>query len=187
MDTTHPCCSSPCSTSTSNQSEKTPSSGRTQALTPSWNCRMIAIIFGGTPNRVSTCHKRVTSTASYAFWRSMKHVKSHTPAFRPISCSLRTANIMSAVERSSRNLHCSSSNSPLASQKLLTPSNHFEGQPTRVGHEQYAAVVFALRLFTLLVEYSNDRVFPLLWDSCLAPDEGDYNNRWSSIKMVRSC
>ncbi|CAM9796509.1 unnamed protein product [Ascophyllum nodosum] len=35
-DSTHPC-RSPCSTS--NKSEQTPSSGRTQALIPSWNCR----------------------------------------------------------------------------------------------------------------------------------------------------
>ena len=37
-------CRSPCSTS--NQSKQTPSSGRTQALIPSWNCRMTAIICG---------------------------------------------------------------------------------------------------------------------------------------------
>ena len=47
---THPprgCCS------TSNQSEETPSSGRTQALIPSQNCRVTAIIWCGTPMRVS--------------------------------------------------------------------------------------------------------------------------------------
>ena len=60
-DNTHPC-RSPCSTST--QSEQTPSSGHTQALIPSWNCRMTAIICGGTPMRVSTCHRRVRSTVS---------------------------------------------------------------------------------------------------------------------------
>ena len=46
--------------------------------------------------RVSTCHRRVRSTMSYAFWRSMKHMKRDIPAFGPISCSLRTTNIMSA-------------------------------------------------------------------------------------------
>ena len=76
-DSTHPC-RTPCSTS--NQSEQTPSSGRKQALMPSWNCRMTAIIRGGTPMRVSTCHRRVRSTVSYAFWRSMKHMKRDTPA-----------------------------------------------------------------------------------------------------------
>ena len=40
----------------------------------------------------------------------------HTLAFRPISCSLRTTNIMSVVERFGRNPHCSSGNSPFASQ-----------------------------------------------------------------------
>ena len=110
---THPC-RSPCSTS--NQSEHTPSSGRTQALIPSWNCRMTAIICGGTPMRVSTCHKRVRSTVSDAFWRSTKHIKRDTPGFRLISCSLRTTNIMSLVERSGRNPHCSSGNTPFASQ-----------------------------------------------------------------------
>ena len=60
-DNTHPC-RNPCSTS--NQSEKTPSSGRTQALIPSWNYRMTAVICGGTPMRVSTCHRRVQSTVS---------------------------------------------------------------------------------------------------------------------------
>ena len=106
-DSTHPC-RSPCSTS--NQSEQTPSSGRTQALIPSWNCWMTAIICGGTPMRVSACHRRVRSTVSYALWRSMKHMKRGTPAFRPISCSLRTTNIMSVVERLGRNPHCSSGN-----------------------------------------------------------------------------
>ena len=41
-----------------------------------------------------------------------------------------------------------------------------------MGHEQDAAVVSALRLVALLVEYGNDRVFPLLWDFPLAPNEG---------------
>ena len=112
-DNTHPCRSP---RSTSNQSEQTPSSGRTLALIPSWSCRMTAIICGGTLIRVSTCHRRVRSTVSYAFWRSMKHMKRDTPAFRLTSCSLRTTNIMSVVERSGRNLHCSSGNSPFASQ-----------------------------------------------------------------------
>ena len=39
-------------------------------------------------------------------------------------------------------------------------------------HERDAAVVSALRLVTLFVEYCNDRVFLLLWDFPLAPDEG---------------
>ena len=60
-DNTHPC-RSPCSTS--NQSEQTPSSGRTRALIPSWNCQMTVIICGGTPMRVSTCHRRGRSTVS---------------------------------------------------------------------------------------------------------------------------
>ena len=94
-DSTHPC-RSPCSTS--NQSEQTPSSGCTQALILLWNCWMTAMICGGTPMRVSTCHSRVRSTVSYAFWRSMKHMKRDTPAFRPISCGLRTTNIMPVVE-----------------------------------------------------------------------------------------
>ena len=115
-DSTHPY-RSPCSIS--NQSEQTPSSGRTQVLIPSWNYWMTAIICGGTPMRVSSCHRRVRSTVSYAFWRSMKYMKRDTPAFRPISCSLRTTNIMSAVERFGRNPHCSSGNSPFASQYVV--------------------------------------------------------------------
>ena len=35
-------------------------------------------------------------------------MKKGTPAFRPISCSLRTINIMSVVEQFGRNPHCSS-------------------------------------------------------------------------------
>ena len=112
-DSTHPC-RSPCSTS--NQSEQTPSSGRIQALNPYWKCWVTASICGGTPMQVSTYHRRVRSTVSYAFWRSIKHMKRDTPAFRPISCDLRTKNIISVVERSGRNLHCSSGNSPFASQ-----------------------------------------------------------------------
>ena len=91
-----------------NQSEQTPSSARTQALIPSWSCRMTAIICNFTLIRVSTCHRRVRSTVSYAFWTSMKHIKRDTPAFRPIPSDLHTTNIMSVVERSGRNPHCSS-------------------------------------------------------------------------------
>ena len=116
-DSTHPC-RSPCSTS--NQSEQMPSAGCKQALIPSWNCWMTAIICGDTLMRVSTCHRRVRSTVSYAFWRSMKHMKRDTPAFRPIFCSLRTKNIMSVVERSNRNPHCSSGNNRFASQQALS-------------------------------------------------------------------
>ena len=112
-DSTHSC-RSPCSTS--NQSEQTPSSGRTQAFILSWIYWMTAIICGGTPMRVSIYHRRVRSTVSYAFWRSMKHMKRDTSALRPISCSLRTTNIMSVVERFCRNPHCFSGNSPFASQ-----------------------------------------------------------------------
>ena len=39
-------------------------------------------------------------------------------------------------------------------------------------HERDAAVVSALRLIALLVEYGIDHVFPLLWDFSLGPDEG---------------
>ena len=70
--------------------------------------------------RVSTYHRRVRSTMSYAFRRSMKHMKKDIPAFRPISYSLRTTNIMSVVGRFGRNPHCSSGNSPFASQKALS-------------------------------------------------------------------
>ena len=63
-DSTHPS-RSPCSIS--NQSKQTPSSGHTKALIPSWNCRMTAILCGGTPMRVSTCHRWVRSTVSQAF------------------------------------------------------------------------------------------------------------------------
>ena len=100
---THPC-RSPCSTS--NQSDQTPPLGRTQALISSRKFRVTAIINTGSPMRVSTCHKRVRSTVSYAFWRSMKHIKRDTPALRPIFCNLRTTNIVSMVERSGRKPHC---------------------------------------------------------------------------------
>ena len=107
-DSMHPCRNP---RSISNQSEQSRPSSCTQAL-----CWMTAIIRGGTPMRVSTCHRMVRSTVSYAFWRSMKHMKRDTPAFHPISCSLRTTNIISVVERSGQNLHCYfSGNSPFAS------------------------------------------------------------------------
>ena len=113
-DSKHPY-RSPCSTS--NQSEQMPSSGRAQTLIPSWNCSMTAIICGGTPMQMSTCHRKVRSAVSYAFWRSMEHMSRNTPAFRLISYSLHTTNIMSSVvERSGRNPHCSSGNSPFVSQ-----------------------------------------------------------------------
>ena len=39
-------------------------------------------------------------------------------------------------------------------------------------HERNAAIVSVLCLVALLGEYGNDRVFSLLWDFPLAPDEG---------------
>ena len=38
--------------------------------------------------------------------------------------------------------------------------------------ERDAAVVCSLHLVALLVEYGNDRIFPLLWDFPFPPDEG---------------
>ena len=39
-------------------------------------------------------------------------------------------------------------------------------------HERDAAVVSVLHLVALIMEYSNNHVFPLLWDFHLAPGEG---------------
>ena len=69
---THPC-RRPCFTP--NQPEHSPSSLRMRARIPSWKCRITASIFGGTPNRASTVHKRVRSTESYALVRSTKHTQ----------------------------------------------------------------------------------------------------------------
>ena len=82
--------------------------------------------------RVSTCHRRVRSTVSYAFWRSMKHMERDAPVFRPISCSLRTINIMSVVERSGRKPHCSSGNSLSLTVSAESPGDHFKENLTRV-------------------------------------------------------
>ena len=112
-ESTHPC-RSPCATS--NHSEHRPSSLRTHALIPSWNWRITSIICGGVPKRASTCQSSVRSTESYAFCRSMKHRNSGARAFLPNSCGLRTANIISVVERCGRNPHCSSGSKFLASQ-----------------------------------------------------------------------
>ena len=96
---------------TSNHFEHRPSSFRTHALIPSWNWRITSVICGGTRKRASTCQSE-----SYAFCRSMKHRNRGTRAFLPNSCSFRTANIISVVERSRRNPHCSSGSTFLASQ-----------------------------------------------------------------------
>ena len=61
-------------------------------------CRLTAIICGGTPIQVSTCHMRARSTVTYVCWRSMKHMKKDTPAFRPSFCSLRTTNIYRSLK-----------------------------------------------------------------------------------------
>ena len=88
-DITH-LCRSPCFTS--NQSEQTPSSGCPQALIPSRNYWMTSITCGGTPMRVSTCHRRGRSTVPYAaFWRFINHMKRDIAAFRLTFCSLRTS------------------------------------------------------------------------------------------------
>ena len=93
---------------TSNLSEHFPSSNRTHACMPSWNWRMTASILGGTPKRARTSHKRVRSTESYVLVRSIKHKYTGVSFFRASSCSRRTTNIMSTVERWGLNPHCSS-------------------------------------------------------------------------------
>ena len=112
-ESTHPW-RSPCATS--NHSEHRPSSLRTHALSPSWNLRITSITCGGVPKRASTCQRSVRSTESYALCKSTKHRNSGTRALLPNSCSLRTANIISVVERCGRNPHCSSGSKFLASQ-----------------------------------------------------------------------
>ena len=90
------------------------------------------------------------------------------PSFHSIFCSLRTTNIMfwwsDPVE--TRTL------APVAvpwpqSNRSKPPGDHFKEHHTRVGHERDAAVVSALCVIALLVEYSNDLVLPLLWDFSL--------------------
>ena len=102
----------------------------------------------------------------------MKHMKRDNPAFRLLSCSLRTTNMMYVVEQSGPNSHCSSSKSPFASQSSLCfLATTFLENLTRVRHERDAVVVSALSLVALLVEYVNDRVLALLRNFSLAPDE----------------
>ena len=50
-------------------------------------------------------------------------------------------------------------------------------------------IVAALRLVVLLMKCGNDRVFFLLRDFCLAPDEGYQMamGRWNSSMTVRFC
>ena len=59
---------------TSNDSECSPSSVRTQARMPLWNWRMTVSILAGTPKPVNTCHSSCRSTESHAFSKSMKHI-----------------------------------------------------------------------------------------------------------------
>ena len=95
----------PCSSS--NLSEHSPSSNHTHACMLSWNWRMTASILGGTPNQARTSHRRVRSTGAFALVRSIKHNYKGV-SFRASSCSRRTTNIMSTIERSGLNPHCSS-------------------------------------------------------------------------------
>ena len=53
-----------------------------------------------------------------------------------------------------------------------SPGNHFKEHLTGMRHERDTAVVSALRILAFIVEYGNYRVFPLLYDVSLAPDEG---------------
>ena len=108
------------------------------------------------------------STVSYVFWRSTQHTKRNTPALCPISCSLRTTNIMFVVKRSS----------PLVTVLWPHSKRYVSWQPLeRVPHPRVIRArcrgSFTLRLTAFLVEYGNDCVFPLLWDFSLATREGD--------------
>ena len=59
---------------------------------------------------------QVRSTESYALVRSMKHTYNGIRFFRANSCSRRTTNIMSVVERFGRKPLCSSGRTPKRSQ-----------------------------------------------------------------------
>ena len=64
--------------STSNQSEQTMSSGRTQALIQSWDCWMTAIICGGAPMRMSTWHRSCSEITTTLY----RYVQYSTVTFR---------------------------------------------------------------------------------------------------------
>ena len=53
---------------------------------------------------------------------------------------------------------------------MKSPGNHFKEHLIRARHDRDAAVVSALRLVALLVEYGNNGVFPLLGGFSLVPD-----------------
>ena len=70
---------------------------------------------------MSTCQRRIIrSTESYAFCRPMNHRNSDTHTFLSNFCALRTANVISVVERCGWNPHCSSGNRFFASQEVLS-------------------------------------------------------------------
>ena len=96
----------PCSAA--NHPEHTLSSIRTHARMPSWNGRMIEIMFCGTSKRTSTIQRRVRSSESYALVRSIKHTYSGNRFFRASSCSRRITNIISVIEQFGRKPLCSS-------------------------------------------------------------------------------
>ena len=74
---------------TGSKSEASYSSFRTQDLIPSRNWWITSIICGGTPKRANTCQRRVRSTQSCTFCRSMEYSSnSATRAILPRnSCS----------------------------------------------------------------------------------------------------
>ena len=69
---------------------------------PSWNWRMIASLFGGTPGRLRIVHSRSRLAESCALGKSMKHAYRGVPFFLASAWSRQATNIMSSVERAGR-------------------------------------------------------------------------------------
>ena len=96
--------------------------------------------------------------------RSIKHMNSGVSFFFASSCSRRTTNIMSTVERWGLNPRCSSSRMPSRSQYVVTEAarDDFEEHFAGVRHEGDATIVATLRYIFLLVWHLNSCILPLL-------------------------
>lgn len=98
---------------------------------------LTVIIRGGTPRLESTSN---SSNSRLRLTESQR--KSGTPAFYPSSCSQRTTNIMSVVDRNERKPLCSPDISPFLSQSSSkSAGDHSEENFACMKHLRHAAVV----------------------------------------------
>ena len=164
---THPCLR-PCPTS--NLSEHSPSSSRTNACIPSWKWRMTSSILAGTQKRARASHKRLRSTESYALVRSIKRGVLLPRQF--LQSSYYEHHVNRRALGSEPTLFLWQNVLAFAIVTQAT-SDDFEEYFAGVSHEGDVTIIATLSPVFLLVKHLNRCIFPLLRYAIPPPHSDD--------------